>query len=122
MAGRGAKGTGGRGERPPQWRAGHANFLHQRRRYDGPWDNSSFAEACSVRSAIGSRPPLWISFAGGRPPGGRVPVELRVFLTAAVVVDDMVANAVIALFYSGAVDLYFLAISLTLSGLLVALN
>lgn len=49
-------------------------------------------------------------------------MELRVFLTAAVVVDDMVANAVIALFYSGAVDLDFLAISLTLSGLLVALN
>ncbi len=33
--------------------------------------------------------------------GDRVPVELRVFLTAAVIVDDLVAIAVIALFYSG---------------------
>ena len=33
--------------------------------------------------------------------GNRVPVELRIFLTAAVVVDDLVAIAIVALFYSG---------------------
>ena len=32
--------------------------------------------------------------------GGRVPVELRIFLTAAVIVDDLVAIAIVALFYS----------------------
>src|SRR5690606_1195566 len=38
--------------------------------------------------------------------GARVPVELRVFLTAAVIVDDLVAIAVVALFYSGAIDMH----------------
>jgi NhaA family Na+:H+ antiporter len=33
--------------------------------------------------------------------GRRVPVELRIFLTAAVVVDDLVAIALVAIFYSG---------------------
>ena len=32
--------------------------------------------------------------------GRRVPVELRIFLTAAVIVDDLVAIAIVALFYS----------------------
>src|SRR5688500_9704089 len=36
--------------------------------------------------------------------GARVPVELRIFLTAAVVVDDLVAIALVALFYSGNID------------------
>jgi Na+:H+ antiporter, NhaA family len=36
--------------------------------------------------------------------GRRVPVELRIFLTAAVVVDDLAAIAIVALFYSGALD------------------
>ena len=34
--------------------------------------------------------------------GSRVPVELRIFLTAAVIVDDIVAIVIVALFYSGA--------------------
>ena len=33
--------------------------------------------------------------------GARVPVELRIFLTAAAIVDDIGAIVVVALFYSG---------------------
>lgn len=36
--------------------------------------------------------------------GARVPVELRIFLTAAVVVDDLAAIVMVAAFYSGAID------------------
>jgi NhaA family Na+:H+ antiporter len=48
-------------------------------------------------------------------------VELRVFLTAAVIVDDLVAIAVIALFYSGAIDVDFLLASVAVTGALVLL-
>jgi NhaA family Na+:H+ antiporter len=41
--------------------------------------------------------------------GARVPVELRVFLTAAAIVDDVGAIIVVALFYSGALHLGYLA-------------
>jgi NhaA family Na+:H+ antiporter len=54
--------------------------------------------------------------------GDRVPVELRVFLTAAVIIDDLVAIAVIALFYSSAIDMHYLFASLAVTGLLIALN
>jgi NhaA family Na+:H+ antiporter len=54
--------------------------------------------------------------------GDRVPVELRVFLTAAVIVDDLVAIAVIALFYSGAIDPRFLLASVAVTAALAALN
>jgi Na+:H+ antiporter, NhaA family len=50
--------------------------------------------------------------------GNRVPVELRIFLTAAVVVDDLVAIAIVALFYGGALDFASLAAS---AGIVVAL-
>jgi NhaA family Na+:H+ antiporter len=40
--------------------------------------------------------------------GDRVPIELRVFLTAAVIIDDIVAIAVIALFYCGDIETIFL--------------
>lgn len=52
----------------------------------------------------------------------RVPVELRVFLTAAVIVDDVVAIAVIALFYSGAINIAFLAAAAGATLLLMGLN
>ena len=54
--------------------------------------------------------------------GARVPVDLRVFLTAAVIVDDLVAIVVVALFYSGAIHLDALAGAGLVVLALVALN
>lgn len=44
--------------------------------------------------------------------GDRVPIALRVFLTAAVVVDDLVAIAVVAVFYSGHLSPAWIAVSI----------
>lgn len=54
--------------------------------------------------------------------GDRVPVELRVFLTAAVIMDDLVAIALIALIYTDAIDMHYLLASLAATGLLTAFN
>lgn len=54
--------------------------------------------------------------------GDRVPVELRVFLTAAVIIDDLVAIALIALLYTDAIDMQYLLASLAVTGLLAAFN
>jgi len=54
--------------------------------------------------------------------GARVPVELRVFLTAAVIIDDIVAILVIALFYTGEIHLRYLAAGAVVTALLVGLN
>jgi Na+:H+ antiporter, NhaA family len=54
--------------------------------------------------------------------GERVPIELRVFLTAAVIIDDIVAIAVIALFYSGAIATGYLIAGGVVTALLIALN
>lgn len=54
--------------------------------------------------------------------GARVPVELRIFLTAAAIVDDIGAIIVVALFYSGALHLGALLGALAAFGFLVALN
>ena len=54
--------------------------------------------------------------------GERVPIELRVFLTAAVIVDDLVAIAVVALFYSDALHLDYLAAAGVVTLALLALN
>lgn len=54
--------------------------------------------------------------------GERVPVELRVFLTAAVIVDDLVAIAVVAAFYSGAISPPWLLAAAAVTALLAGLN
>ncbi|MGH7794597.1 MAG: Na+/H+ antiporter NhaA [Candidatus Binatia bacterium] len=54
--------------------------------------------------------------------GGRVPVELRIFLTAAVIIDDLVAIAVIAVFYSSGIDLQYLAASVAATVAMAMLN
>lgn len=54
--------------------------------------------------------------------GSRVPVELRIFLTAAVIIDDLAAIAIVATFYSSGIDPHYLAASILLTVLLIILN
>lgn len=54
--------------------------------------------------------------------GKRVPVELRVFLTAAVIIDDIVAIAVIALFYTDQLVMSYLMAAGVVTALLFWLN
>jgi NhaA family Na+:H+ antiporter len=54
--------------------------------------------------------------------GDRVPIELRVFLTAAVIIDDIVAIAVIALFYTGELATVYLIAGAAVTALLIVLN
>ena len=54
--------------------------------------------------------------------GPRVPVELRIFLTAAVIVDDLVAIALVALFYSGHLDAGYAAAAIGVAVLLALVN
>jgi NhaA family Na+:H+ antiporter len=54
--------------------------------------------------------------------GERVPVDLRVFLTAAVIMDDLVAIALIAVLYTDSIDLPYLLASLAMTGLLASFN
>lgn len=54
--------------------------------------------------------------------GDRVPVELRVFLTAAVIVDDLAAIAIIAVFYSTDLNVWFILASVGVTVILVAMN
>ncbi|MFN3623499.1 MAG: Na+/H+ antiporter NhaA [Hyphomicrobium sp.] len=54
--------------------------------------------------------------------GPRVPVELRIFLTAAAIVDDIGAIAVVAVFYSSAIDWTYLGAALVVTAGLAALN
>jgi Na+:H+ antiporter, NhaA family len=54
--------------------------------------------------------------------GDRVPIELRVFLTAAVIIDDIVAIAVIALFYTGDIATSYLIAGAAVVVLLIVLN
>lgn len=54
--------------------------------------------------------------------GRRVPVELRIFLTAAAIVDDIGAIIVVALFYSGDLQFTYIAGAIVTSGVLAFLN
>ncbi len=54
--------------------------------------------------------------------GDRVPIELRVFLTAAVIIDDIVAIVVIALFYTGDIATIYLIAGAVVVVLLIVLN
>ncbi len=54
--------------------------------------------------------------------GSRVPIELRIFLTAAAIVDDIGAIIVVALFYSSRVDLAALGWAAVIVALLALLN
>ncbi|WP_026068210.1 Na+/H+ antiporter NhaA [Pusillimonas noertemannii] len=54
--------------------------------------------------------------------GDRVPTSLRVFLTAAAIVDDIGSIVVVAAFYSDALSLQYMAGALVLVGVLALLN
>lgn len=54
--------------------------------------------------------------------GSRVPVELRIFLTAAAIVDDIVAILVVAIFYSSDLNFVYMAAAVVVSGILLGLN
>ena len=54
--------------------------------------------------------------------GARVPIELRIFLTAAAIVDDIGAIIVVAIFYSSKIDFAWLALAVIVFGGLFALN
>ncbi|ARP99818.1 Na+/H+ antiporter NhaA [Pseudorhodoplanes sinuspersici] len=54
--------------------------------------------------------------------GARVPIELRIFLTAAAIVDDIGAIIVVAIFYSSKLDFAWLALAVIVFGALFALN
>ena len=54
--------------------------------------------------------------------GRRVPVELRIFLTAAAIVDDIGAILVVALFYSGDLNFLYLGCAAATVGVLALLN
>jgi NhaA family Na+:H+ antiporter len=54
--------------------------------------------------------------------GSRVPVSLRIFLTALAIMDDIGAVAIIALFYSGELALVWVAAAIAVMVALVALN
>src|SRR5213083_2171723 len=54
--------------------------------------------------------------------GRRVPVELRIFLTAAAIVDDIGAILVVAIFYSGDLHFGYLGAAAVITGTLALLN
>jgi len=54
--------------------------------------------------------------------GKRVPVSLRIFLTAIAIIDDLLAVTIIALFYTASLNLVWLGAAFATLGLLFALN
>ena len=54
--------------------------------------------------------------------GDRVPVSLKVFLTALAIADDLIAILVVALFYGGSINFVLLAVALVLIGVILLMN
>src|SRR5690606_21766596 len=54
--------------------------------------------------------------------GDRVPVALRVFLRAAVIVAALIAIAVVALFYSTEINFMFIALAVLTTGVMLVFN
>ncbi len=54
--------------------------------------------------------------------GNRVPVSLKVFLTALAVIDDLGAIIVIALFYTNTISFFYLGLAFAIMGILFILN
>jgi NhaA family Na+:H+ antiporter len=54
--------------------------------------------------------------------GRRVPIELRIFLTATAIVDDIGAIVVVAIFYSGDLHIGYLGCAIVVTGALALLN
>jgi NhaA family Na+:H+ antiporter len=54
--------------------------------------------------------------------GNKVPISLKVFITAFAIIDDVGAIFIIALFYVGEFSLYYLLLALSIFGLLLVFN